>query len=198
MTIFAFFIIYWMHYVGRPKSAQTSLLAMAKSWFEVRASRRAYSGIKVSIWKTFDFAYALLYHSSRLRRLLRAPLIQKERFFYVCIRMKALSLIFVLQIYAFIRLYTIESVYLKAMLIQKTYIRFYTFIYVYIRMQTPFWKFSRFPIYVYIRLYTFANACLEAIDISNMRLKNDYIRLKTQESNFQNFQIYEYIRLYTF
>ena len=78
------------------------------------------------------------------------------------------------------------------------FIRLYTFIYDNIRMQTPIWKFSRFPIYVYIRLYTFANACLEAIDISNMRLKNDYIRLKTQESNFQNFQIYEYIRLYTF
>ena len=173
MAIFAFFI-YWMHYIGRPKTTWTSLLAMAKSWLEVRASRRAYSGIKVSIWKTFDFAYALLYHSSRLRRLLRAPLIQKERFFYVCIRMKALSLIFVLQIYAFIRLHTIESVYLKAMLIQKTYIQFYTFIYVYIRLYTyanAFLKVLKISnIYVYIRLYTFANACLEVIDISNMRL----------------------------
>ena len=96
MTLFAFFID-WMHYVVRPSTTRTSLLAMAKSWFEVRVSRRAYIVVfKKCLFKnTFaDLTYALLYPSSRLRRLLRAPLVQKERFFYVCIRIKALSLIF--------------------------------------------------------------------------------------------------------
>ena len=99
MIILAFFIgfIDWMHYAGHPNTTRTSLLAMEKSWFEVRVSRRAYIVVfKKCLFKnTFaDLTYALLYPSSRLRRLLRAPLVQKERFFYVCIRIKALSLIF--------------------------------------------------------------------------------------------------------
>ena len=91
--------------------------------------------LKCAFENPFDFTYALLYHSSRLRRLLRAPLIQKERFLRLYTHKNA-QFDILLQIYAFIRLYTFESVYVKAML-KKTYMRFYTFIYVYIRMQTP-------------------------------------------------------------
>ena len=46
----------------------------------------------------------------------------------------------------------------------------YTFLYVYIRLKTLLWKFSRFQVYVYIRIYTYANAYLEVLEISNIRL----------------------------
>ena len=150
----------------------------------------------MSIWKTFaDLTYALLYHSSRLRRLLRAPLIQKERFFYVCIRIKALSLIFLLQIYAFIRLYTI--IYVCKRLFESSQDFQYTFIYDYIRLQTLVWKLLRFQIYVYIRLYTFKNACLEIFEISNIRSYTIIYVLKRRNSIFKIFKytnIYVYIR----
>ena len=193
---FAFFID-WMHYVGCPKTTRTSLLAMAKPRLKVRASRRAYSGIKVSIWKAFEFTFALLYHSSRLGRLLWASWSKRT---------------------LFLRLYTHKSAQFD---IFTSNIRFYTLIYDWKRLFESHANTKNIHtiLYVYIRLYTYANAYLKVLKISNIRLYTviyvckrlfgsiwdfkyafiyDYIRLKTHESNFQNFQIYEYIRIYTF
>ena len=159
-----------------PKTPRTSLLAMEQAWFEVRASRRACMRMKVFIWTILvDSTYALLSPHSRLTRLLRAPLIQKERFSYICMRIKALSLMFFLQIYVFIRLYTMESVYLKGMLIKK-------------------------HTYDYIRLYTFENASLQILKISSIRwYTNIYVckRLFGSSWDFEYTFIYDYIRLGT-
>ena len=142
--MFALFID-WVHYVGRPQNSSdftpgdgTSMVRSARFQTCVYAHESVYLNNPCRL-------YALLFPHSRLTRLLRAPLIQKERFSYICMRLKALSLMFFLQIYVFIRLYTMESVYLKGMLIKK-------------------------HTYDYIRLYTFENASLEILKISNIRL----------------------------
>ena len=157
-----------------PKTPRTSLLAMEQAWFEVRASRRACMRMKVFIWTILvDSTYALLSPHSRLTRLLRAHLIQKERFPYIYMRIKALNLMFFLQIYVFIRLYTFENASLEILKISN--IRLYTNIYVCKRLFGSSWDFE----------YTFIY---------------DYIRLGTHVWYFWNFKytfIYDYIRFKT-
>ena len=51
----------WVHYVGRPKTPRTSLLAMEQAWFEVRASRRACMRMKVSIEQSLPIKHMHFY-----------------------------------------------------------------------------------------------------------------------------------------
>ena len=70
----------------------------------------------------------------------------------------------------------------------------YTFIYEHIRIKALLWNYLLFEICAYMRWYTFIYACLEVLEISNIRL---YAFIYVLIRMYQIFEISN-IRLYAF
>ena len=135
----------------------------------------------------------------------------KYTFIFVYIRFKAFLWNFLkFEIYAYMRLYTPQSASLKFLevwnirlyAITYGYKRLfgssrnfkYTFIYEHIRIKALLWNYLLFEICAYVRWYTFIYACLEVLEISNIRL---YAFIYVLIRMYEIFEISN-IRLYAF